>query len=170
MAVARRRPPPGRRLRSGGSAACVPAATSRRLRLTVERNARSALHEGDAAVAQRLGFGRGPQAAGPFGESGGQRAILPAQRAKLGRAEREHVVPGESHPAAGRLNEAKNGAASGGLAAPRFAHEAERLARRDVERHAVDGSHDATSPAERARLSGKVLGELADLEEGSRGC
>jgi hypothetical protein len=49
---------------------------------------------------------------------------------------------------AGRIDEAHDREARDGLARTRFADEAEHLAARDIERHAVDGLHDARAGEE----------------------
>ena len=58
-------------------------------------------------------------------------------------------------------DQAQDGERRHRLAAARFAHDAQRLAARQVERHAVDGAHDAVEGVE-LRL------EVADLEDGAR--
>jgi len=49
------------------------------------------------------------------------------QRFELAAVQLEHVLALEEHPAAGGRRQAQDGAAHGGLAAARFAHQAERL-------------------------------------------
>ena len=74
----------------------------------------------------------------------------------------------ETDRAGGRLLEPEDGAADGGLAAAGFADQAERLARRDRERHVVDRLHrrdlrgEEAGAAERHR---EVFAQCVDLQQ-----
>src|SRR6185437_13672105 len=89
---------------------------------------------------------------------------LAAQRAQRLAGEREHILPIEAHLARRGLDEAQNAPARGGLAAPRLAHESQRLARRNVERDAIDGLHRAGVPPEESPRDREVLDEIPHRE------
>src|SRR5262249_18011648 len=72
----------------------------------------------------------------------------------------------EDDLAAGRGDEAEDGAPDGGLAAAGFADEAEGLALGDVKGDAVDGANPAGGALEEAGLDGEMGVEVADVEEG----
>ena len=94
------------------------------------------------------------------------------QRPQLARAERQHLHPVERHAARVRLDEPEDGTPHRRLAASRLAHQAERLARLDRERHPVHGAHRATRAAqpEQRPGSGEVLHETVDLDEPCARC
>ena len=89
-----------------------------------------------------------------------------AKAAQISGAECEDVGAVEVDSACGRLKEAQDRAARGGLAAARLAHECERFASGDVEGYAVHGPKLATHIAEHALLDWKVLLEIANGEQG----
>src|SRR5262249_16007211 len=65
----------------------------------------------------------------------------------------------------GRLDEPQDAASRRGLAATRFPNEAERLARREVEAHAIDRMDALHLALEQSPLDGELLHEVADLEK-----
>src|SRR6185312_5216597 len=69
-------------------------------------------------------------------------------------------LPVEADLARCGLDETQDAAARGGLAAPRFADEPQRLSRRHIERDAVDGLHRAAMPPEEAVRDREVLDEI----------
>src|SRR5947208_15440131 len=71
-----------------------------------------------------------------------------AQRAQLPRVEREDVLRVKEHFARGGLLESQHGAADRRLTGAGFAHETERLAPGNGERHAIDRAHRRPGTAE----------------------
>jgi hypothetical protein len=114
----------------------------------------------------------------PHGHAGVERAVgilehdlhAAAQRAQRAGVERQHVLAIEGHAAGVRLDQPEDSAAHGGLAAPRLAHEPERLPRGYCERYAVHGAHRGVRPAqaEQPALAAKVLDEPVDLDQWGR--
>src|SRR5258706_9153284 len=78
-----------------------------------------------------------------------QRAPPRAQRFAV---QQREVLALEAHAARSRLDQPQRQAPGGGLAAARFAHESEGLARRDLEADAVDGPDRAEMLDEVFRL------------------
>src|SRR5262245_57897300 len=74
------------------------------------------------------------------------------------------VVPDGSR---GGLDEPEEGAPGGGLAAAAFADEAQRFARRDLERDVVHGADVGHDPREHPFLDGKVFLQVADFDQGT---
>ena len=91
------------------------------------------------------------------------------QMAQVAATERAHVPAGEADRPRRRFDEPQHHAAGRRLAAARFAHERQRLARRHVEGEAVDGPHRADGALEDdAALDREMLGQPGDGEEGLR--
>jgi hypothetical protein len=65
----------------------------------------------------------------------------------------------------GRLDEAQDATAGRGLAAARFPDEPQRFSRREVEAHPVDRVDPLDLALEQPPLDGKLLDEVADLEQ-----
>src|SRR5215470_3743561 len=91
---------------------------------------------------------------------------LLAQRAQGALVERRDVLALERDFARGRLDQSQDRAARRGLAAAGLAHQPERLAAHDVERHVVHRVHARDLAREEAATDREVLLEIADLEEG----
>src|SRR5947199_2231158 len=91
---------------------------------------------------------------------------LLAERAQRALVQRGDVLALEGDLARGRLDQSQDRAAGGGLAAARLAHEPQRLARHDVERHVVDGVDPRHLAREETAADREVLLEVLDLEEG----
>ena len=79
--------------------------------------------------------------------------------------ESRHVLTLEGDLARGRLDEAEDAAASGGLAAARLAHQPQRLALEDAERHVIDGVDARDLSGEEPTPDREVLLEVLDLEQ-----
>src|SRR5438552_4781161 len=90
---------------------------------------------------------------------------LLAERAQRSLIERGDVLALERDLTGGRLDQAEDRAARGGLAAARLADEAQRLAGHDVERHVVHRVHTRHLAREQAATDREVLLEVANLEE-----
>src|SRR5439155_18255854 len=75
------------------------------------------------------------------------------------------VLVAEPHLARGRLDEAEDAAAGGGLAAPRLPHQAQRLSLDDLEGHVIHGVHARDLPGEETAADGEVLLEVLDSQE-----
>src|SRR5436305_1702750 len=73
-----------------------------------------------------------------------------SQRAQGPRPEGDHVLTVDRDAPRVGLDQPEDGPPDGGLAAPRLAHEPQRLAGRDRERDVVDGAHHGARPAEPA--------------------
>src|SRR6266516_8189984 len=81
------------------------------------------------------------------------------RRAHAAFVEREEVAAFEPNAAGGRLDEAKDEAPRGRFPAAGFSDERERLARGEVEAHAVHRMHHAATPAPSAGHA-KMLDEV----------
>ena len=93
-----------------------------------------------------------------------------AQVAQRAAGQATHVAAGEADRALGGLDQAQYQAAGRRLAAARFPHQRQRLARRHVEGKAVDRAHGTDGTLEDdAALYREVLGEAGDGEEGLGG-
>ena len=93
----------------------------------------------------------------------------PPVGAQLDLAEPRDVLAVERDAAGGRLDQPQHGAAHRRLAAARFADQAERLARRDREAHAVDREDVAGGAPKQSLLDGKVLLEVLHLQHRRNG-
>src|SRR5438876_10458527 len=87
---------------------------------------------------------------------------LAAQGPQRAAAEVRDVGAVERDRSRGRLDEARGESRHGRFAATRFADQAERFARRDVERHAVDRMHESTALEDTAPRQREALHEVAD--------
>jgi len=90
-----------------------------------------------------------------------------AQGSQLASPQGHDIRPAERDPSRIRLDQPQDCAPHRRFAAPRLAHEAQGLSRRDRERHAVHGMHGpagAPQPEQRP-LAGEALDEAFDLDE-----
>src|SRR5204863_8696327 len=94
---------------------------------------------------------------------------LPAVGPEFLLAETCDVMAVELDGAGRRLDQAHDGAANRGLAAPALADQPQRLGRADREAHAVDGVDVADGAAQQALAHGKVLAQSRHLEHGHAG-
>ena len=122
---------------------------------------------GEAEVAHRLGQDVAHLEAGV---QTGERVLehhlhAPPQRPE--RADREIVdaLAVEHHLAGRRVEQTQDAAPDGGLAAAGLAHQRQRLALGDGERHAVHGMYRGDPRAEHARAHHEVLLEVVHLQE-----
>ena len=90
---------------------------------------------------------------------------LLAEGAQRALVERGDVLALEGDFARGRLDQSQDRAAGGGFAAAGLAHEPQRLAGHDVERHVVHRVHARHLAREQAATDREVLLEVANLEE-----
>ena len=92
---------------------------------------------------------------------------LAPQGAQVVAAEAQHVLPVKDDLARGRLDQAQDAAAGGGLAAAGFADHSQRLAAIDRERHAVHRMDAPTSRDNRPPRTGKCFLRLVTCSRGS---
>ena len=83
--------------------------------------------------------------------------------------EREHVLALELHLTGRRLDQPEDAAAGRGLAAARFADQAERLALLDRKRHVVHRAHDPTARERPPAAARELLDQIADVESAMSG-
>ena len=88
-----------------------------------------------------------------------------AQRPQRAGGEIVDALAVEDHLTCGDVEQPQDRAADRRLAAAGLADQRQRLALRDVERHAVDGIDRAALRAEQAPWTAKVLLEVVDLEQ-----
>jgi hypothetical protein len=91
---------------------------------------------------------------------------LAAQRAQIAARKPRDVLAVEAHRARGGLGQPENAAPGRGLAAAALPHQTEHFALVHVEGHAVHRAHLPGLPAEESATDGKVLDQVADLEQG----
>ena len=162
-------------------ALALPAGELVRVAPRVVRRQADQLHDPRHAVPPFL-RGRQPVDAESLGDAGADRGprverrerileddLHPApERLEPPAAELRDVGPVEDDAAAGRLDQAQQHAADGGLAAAGLADEAERLAPADGEADVVDGLDLADLAMQDAADDGEVLGQVLDLDERRR--
>ena len=79
----------------------------------------------------------------------------------------ENVLPVERDVARGLGDQPKDRPPDGGLAATGFANQAKRLARMDLQRHAIDRPHVAHGATHQPASHGEVRLEVSHVEQGS---